>query len=131
MMYEVRDLLYILIVAGILLVLDIAWLFFMKNTFYNLIMNIQKSSFKLKIIPAVITYILLTLGLYHFIIKDRRNIFEAVLLGLFVYGVYEGTNLAIFDNWTLETTILDFIWGGVLFGSTTGIFYLIKDNTGV
>lgn len=125
-MYEIKDLLFIVIVGVLLFIFDGIWLFLMRDVFSKLIINIQKSPLKIRFFPAIITYLLMTLGLYHFIIKDNKSSFEAVLLGLFTYGVYEGTNYAIFENWTYITAISDFLWGGVLFGITTFIFYLIK-----
>lgn len=125
-MYEIKDLLFIVIVGVLLFIFDGIWLYLMKDVFSKLIINIQKSPLKIRIIPAVITYLMMTLGLYHFIIKENKSTLEAFLLGLFVYGVYEGTNYAIFEKWTYITAISDFLWGGVLFGITTFIFYMIK-----
>ena len=125
-MYEIKDLLFIVIVGVLLFIFDGIWLYLMKDVFSKLIINIQKSPLKIRIFPAIITYLLMTLGLYHFIIKDNKSTLEAVLLGLFTYGVYEGTNYAIFEKWTYITAISDFLWGGVLFGITTFIFYMIK-----
>lgn len=129
--YNLKDLLYIVIVGLIFLVVDGVWLYFMREVFNNLIVNVQKSSLKIKVIPAVITYIIMTIGLYHFIIKQNKSSIEAIFLGLFVYGIYEGTNYAVFNNWNYMTGIADFIWGGVLFGITTRIFYIIKVHSNI
>ena len=48
---------------------------------------------------AVMAYILLVIGLYYFIIKERKNLIYAFLFGLFVYGVYDLTNYATLTNW--------------------------------
>ena len=37
--------------------------------------------------------------------------FETFLL----YGVYDTTNFAVFDNWDPSVAVIDMIWGGVLF----------------
>ena len=47
----------------------------------------------------------------------------AFLLGLVIYGVYEGTNYAIIDGWKPWAVALDTIWGGILFALTTWILY--------
>ena len=41
------------------------------------------------------------------------------LLGLVVYGLYNYTNLAILDKWSSTLSIVDTLWGGVIFGLTT------------
>jgi len=48
-------------------------------------------------------------------------------LGIFVYGVYELTNRAIFKNWEWKTVVLDTLWGGILFTSVAYIYkYKLK-----
>ena len=68
----------------------------------------------MNIIAALLCYISLVLGLFYFIIKDKKSIGEAFLLGLYVYAVYETTNLAIFKNWTWNIAAIDTLWGGIL-----------------
>ena len=57
--------------------------------------------------------------LYYFIIKDKRSVLDAVILGSGIYGVYAWTIYALLKNWTLKVVIIDTIWGGILFGLTT------------
>ena len=61
----------------------------------------------------------LILGLNYFIIKPRRSVQDAFLLGLVIYGVYETTNWALFSNWSVISVIIDTLWGGILFAITT------------
>ena len=65
----------------------------------------------------------MVLGLYYFIIKDKRPVKDAVLLGLLVYSVYELTNMSIFTNWTYKVVIIDILWGTFLFGIVTYLVY--------
>jgi uncharacterized membrane protein len=55
------------------------------------------------------------------IIKPNKSIIEAFLLGLVIYGVYETTNYALLEKWSLKTVIIDTLWGGILFALTTFI----------
>jgi hypothetical protein len=34
------------------------------------------------------------------------------------------TTLAIFSKYTLGLAVMDMVWGGILFGTTTWIYYL-------
>jgi uncharacterized membrane protein len=65
----------------------------------------------------------LIFGLYYFIIKDNRPILDALLLGLVINAVYEGTTYAIFKKWNIKVVIMDILWGGVLLALTTLITY--------
>ena len=60
-----------------------------------------------------------------FILNENKiSYIKSFLLGIFVYMVYDGTNLATFKNWTL-LFITDVIWGGILFLLTTYIVNII------
>jgi uncharacterized membrane protein len=100
----------------------------MKSWFSNQILKIQGSSLQPNLVGAILCYISLTIGLYYFIIKDRRSIFDAFLLGIVIYSVYDLTNLALFRKWSPITVIIDSLWGGVLFGLTTSIIYHISSK---
>jgi uncharacterized membrane protein len=73
-------------------------------------------------------YILLVSGLYYFIIKNSASIKDAFLLGVLIYGVYETTNYAFFKDWSLLLVILDTLWGGILFSTTTFLYYKIAKS---
>ena len=64
-------------------------------------------------------------GINYFIIKPKRSISDAFLLGLVIYGTYETTNWAIFTKWSVKTVIIDTLWGGILFALTTHLTYMI------
>ena len=115
-----KKLLYTIIV---LLVLDFIYLSLVSNHFNDLLVNIQGSKLQMKYIPALFAYIFIVFGLYYFIIRDNRSIFDAMLLGWVIYAIYEFTNMAIIKNWSWKTVAIDGIWGGLLFGLTT---YIVK-----
>ena len=52
-------------------------------------------------------------------VKDRRSILDAVILGMFVYGVFAWTNYSLLKNWSFRVAVIDTVWGGILFGLTT------------
>jgi uncharacterized membrane protein len=86
--------------------------------------DVQGSPLTLNLVGAIPCYIILISGLYYFIIKPNRTVMDAFLLGLFVYGVYEFTNLAIIKKWNIQTVMIDTLWGGLLFATTT---YIIQN----
>jgi uncharacterized membrane protein len=72
-------------------------------------------------IATFICYIFLITGLNYFIIGPKKTTSDAFLFGLVVYGVYETTNWALFQNWSVLTVLMDTLWGGTLFALTTYI----------
>ena len=66
------------------------------------------------------------MGINYFIIKEGKSVFDAFLLGLVIYMVYDATNLALLKNWKLSTLVIDGLWGGILFAITTYIVYKLK-----
>ena len=107
------------------LVLDAIYLTSMTGHYRNLINNIQNESLKLKLIPTMCVYLLIVSGWYYFIYKSKnrvpknQSVLNSFIFGIVMYGVYEFTNYAIFDKWTLKTVLIDTIWGGILFSIPT------------
>ena len=110
-----------LLSAIVFISIDFVYLNVMKGYFENQVKNVQGSSLKVNYLGVAICYIFLIAGLNYFIIKPRKSVSDAFLLGLVIYGVYETTNYALFSNWSIITVIMDTLWGGILFASTTFI----------
>jgi len=108
-----------LISAIIFVVLDGFYLNLIKTHFQKQISSIQGSTPQLRMIPTAITYVFLIFILEYFIISKKENYKTAFLLGFSIYAVYEFTNYSLFKNWTIDTVLIDTVWGGILFGLTT------------
>ena len=115
-----------LISAIILISIDFVYLNVIKDFFNNQIQRVQGSQTKINYLGAAFCYIFLITGLNYFIIKPHKTINEAFLLGLVIYGVYETTNYALFNNWSIFTVIIDTLWGGLLFAATTYIINMLR-----
>ncbi len=120
-----------LIVGIIIFCIDLIFLNSLFSKFTKQIKIIQNKEVVVKKIPAVIAYLFLTLALYYFIIRKKDNyktnndmIKDAVILGALIYGIFDATNLALFDKWTIDLFIIDTIWGGILFGLSTYLYIL-------
>jgi len=118
----------IAVTAVIFILLDSGYLYLMSNYFNRQIKSIQGSPIKLNITASILCYISLIFGLYYFIIRDRRGVFDAFLLGLVIYSVYDLTTLALLKNWFVKTAVIDSLWGGILFAMTTGLVYRLHLN---
>ena len=60
-------------------------------------------------------YLLYGAGIAHYALRDAGTVKDAALqgalLGLFAYGVYDLTNLALLRGWTVRISLLDVAWG--------------------
>jgi uncharacterized membrane protein len=118
---------FILLISAIVLItIDFVYLNLMKGYFNHQIKSIQGSALKINYLGVAICYIFLIVGINYFIIKPRKSVSDAFLLGIIIYGVYETTNYALLKNWSILTVIIDTLWGGLLFASTTYIINLLR-----
>jgi len=115
--------LQLLALGVILLTLDFTFLTLSSSRTLPVYESIQGSPVVFNYGAGMVCYAIIILGFYYFIIREKRSIWDAFLLGLFVYGVYDGTTLAVFKKYTLLTAGIDMMWGGVLFGSTAFLYY--------
>ena len=118
----------------ILLLTDYLYLKSISKHFNNLINNIQGSEINLNLTSTLLCYFFIVFGLKYFIIDKNKNsgrsvneiVWDAMLLGWTVYGIFETTNHAIFEKWAWDTVFLDTIWGGILYGLSTYLYLLTK-----
>ena len=115
----------IIISTIVLLILDGTYISANKTMFQDTVINIQRVVMQVKPIPAMLVYFLLVIIINYFIIQKNRSPLEAFLLGFCIYGIYEGTNYAMFKKWPIQTALMDTIWGGILFSSTTYLSYIL------
>tara|TARA_B110000208_G_scaffold11295_1_gene14191 strand:- start:880 stop:1254 length:375 start_codon:yes stop_codon:yes gene_type:complete len=104
-----------LLTSLILLGLDFIYLSLTKKYFNDQVKLVQGTPIKLNIIATIACYSLLSMGIFYFIITKNFSYFESFYLGIFVYGVYDLTTMAILKNWKWNTVIMDTLWGGTLF----------------
>jgi uncharacterized membrane protein len=110
----------------VFLSLDFVFLYSLRSMFNKQIVAVQGSPVVMNVYAAILCYIALIFGIYYFIIREKKSILEAFLLGIIIYAVYETTTLALLKNWTYKTAIIDTMWGGTLFALTTFIVYALK-----
>jgi uncharacterized membrane protein len=111
-----------ILMAIVLLAIDAVYLKFIGGPFYSLaVKKIQGNEINFRMYSAVIVYIILITGLYYFVIGPNKTAKEGAFFGLVIYGVFDFTNHAILDNYSLPLAMMDTIWGMVLCGTTTFI----------
>jgi uncharacterized membrane protein len=119
---------FLMLVSAIALIsIDFIYLNVIKDFFKKQIQSVQGSQIEINFLGAALCYIFLIAGINYFIIKPRKSVTDAFLLGIVIYGVYETTNYALFKNWSILTVIIDTLWGGLLFASTTYIVNMLRN----
>jgi uncharacterized membrane protein len=110
-----------LLTAVVLLSLDAVYLTLLSGFFDQQIRLVQGSSIQMNFVAAAMCYVILVFGINHFILEPKKSVYEAFLLGIVIYGVYETTSYSLLKNWRFSTVVVDTLWGGILFALTTMI----------
>jgi uncharacterized membrane protein len=106
----------------IMLIIDYIYLkYFGGPPFVKMVEKIQKEKFKINYNYVAIVYLLLVIIMYKYIIYTP-GYHNSFVIGSIVYGVFDFTNMALFNNYQLNIAIQDSLWGGVLFTLTKFIF---------
>jgi uncharacterized membrane protein len=112
-------------ITVVLLALDFMYITTTRNMFEIQIADVQRVALQIRPLGGVLCYLLLVIGLYYFIIREHRPVFDAFLLGLVIYGVYETTSYALLKKWKWNIVLMDTLWGAILFALTTFITYKV------
>lgn len=113
----------ILISTVLFILIDSIYLKLVSPLFNKLIKNIQGSNIKLRLDGAIYAYICIVLIFNYFIIHKKGKLLDAFMLGFLTYGIFEGTNRALFSKWTINVMLIDSLWGGILFSL---VFIIMK-----
>ncbi|MCE9607068.1 MAG: DUF2177 family protein [Planctomycetia bacterium] len=115
----------LVIVVPICLLLDLVWLGLIMKDFYARelgdLARRQAGGLAPRWGAALVVYLLIPTGLVIFASPASdatwpSAVGRAALFGLVLYGVYDLTNLAILEKWTLRMTLADIAWGTTLCG---------------
>lgn len=117
----------ILLAALIMLILDALYLNAIGKAYSQQVAKIQRTVMNIKMEGAAVCYLFLIFGLYYFILKEKKSVFDAFLLGIIIYGVYDATTYTVFKKWSPSLAALDTLWGGVLFALTTMLVYSLSE----
>ncbi len=110
-----------------LAVIDAVWLFSTGGLYKKWLGHLF--AVQVNFIPAVIFYLLYTLGVVYFVlvpaVKNGSSVLalfvSGALFGLIAYATYDLTNHATMRDWPLVVTVLDMVWGMILTGTVSVI----------
>jgi uncharacterized membrane protein len=115
-----------LIVSTILLLcIDAMYIYSSKKLFEDQIVKVQRVIMQMRWEGALLCYLVLVFGINYFIIQPKKSVYDAFILGVVIYAIYETTNYATLKKWSETMVVMDSLWGGVLFALTTYLTYEI------
>ena len=113
----------------IMLILDLGWIHIMKPMYSMMFEQVQKSSLNIRFGGAFFAYLLMFLSLWWIVFPsidrdvDTREPFtlavkHAGIMGLLVYGIYNATNFATLQRYSLKVALLDTVWGLIVYSTS-------------
>jgi len=104
-------------------VIDLVFLYVNNGIFAKQVIDVQRVTMIVKPLGLVMTYVILCFAFWFLVLKEKRKVWEAALVGFIIYSVYEWTNYAILKKWKLTTVAFDSLWGALLWGITAYLTY--------
>ena len=126
------------VLVPFVLVVDLLWLGVVMKGFYaqeiGELMRRSGDTLAPRWGAAILVYLVIPAGIVLFV-RPLLDVQAAapwpalgwgVVFGLVMYGVYDLTNLAVLDKWTVRVAIADMAWGGVLCGISSVLMYYVE-----
>ena len=104
-------------------IIDLVFLYANNSIFAKQVIDVQRVAMIIKPLGLVITYVVLCFAFWFLVLREKRKVWEAALVGFIIYSVYEWTNYAILKKWKLTTVAFDSLWGALLWGITAYLTY--------
>ena len=139
--------LQILILFFLLIALDSIWFSLALNPLYQPIfarINQQGQNEKIfvRYVPALVTWLLIAIALNYFVLSPRKEetnksyksnkylevCKKASLLGLVIYGVYNGTNFATLKKYPIGLALVDTVWGMSAMSLVSILFLFLQSH---
>ena len=128
---------HLLVVVPTFLALDFIWLGLLMSGFYDRELGDLARRDGDSLAPrwgaAILVYVLIPVGLVMFLqphIGADSSLWKALAwgaaFGLVAYGVYDLTNLAVLEKWTVRMTVIDMAWGCTICAICAGAMYGVE-----
>jgi uncharacterized membrane protein len=126
------------ILLPIFLFIDLLWLGVVMKGFYSHelgeLARRQGTALAPRWGAAILVYLLIPGGLVLFVrplLGMNATAWQAIgwgaVYGLVLYGVYDLTNFAVLEKWTVRMTLADIAWGCILCGAMSAIMRLVEN----
>lgn len=117
-----------LLIFFLFILVDSPYLYYNLNTYKNITHSISKKPYTSRYYSIALVYIALSTGLLLLVLPKiqkqywlRDSIIYGGGFGVASYAVFDFTAHFMFEGWSLKTSIIDTLWGGVLCSIVTAI----------
>lgn len=108
----------------VMVTIDSLWIFFIARRFYSSHVGslLRSTASWHHIVSGLLVWGLLLLGLMVFVLpyvqhaSMLKTFLYGALFGCIVYGVYDCTNYATLEGWTIPVSVVDVLWGSFING---------------
>lgn len=118
---------------AIFVALDFAWISLFAGSLYRETLGVTMAE-HIRIAPAFLFYPLYVVGIMIFVVPREegwqtlgQTFMFGAFYGLFTYGTFSLTNLAMITAWTPSLAVTDIAWGTIATGVAVTIGSLIGD----
>jgi uncharacterized membrane protein len=138
---SIKDIKKYLIVLCLVILIDLPMILLINRNMYSTQLkrvNVEDTSFSfLNIITAAITYSIVAFSIYYFIILDvnlsnyeyKDILIKSSILGFVIYSIYNGTNKSTLNKWGMYESLIDTLWGTVLYSIISiSTIYIISNK---
>lgn len=125
---SIKDIKKYLIVLCLVILIDLPMILLINRNMYSTQLkrvNVEDTSISfLNIITAAFTYSIVAFSIYYFIISDINLsnykytdiLIRSAILGFVIYSIYNGTNKSTLNKWGMYESLIDTLWGTILYG---------------
>jgi hypothetical protein len=102
-----------LVIFAVIVGLDLIWLEIRRSFHEKLILSVQKSPLRVRLVPAFLAYMVLSVSVWYFVfqfghVTSPLKAFQTgALLGLSMAGFFDFVNYATLDKYELEMVVTD------------------------
>lgn len=131
-----RELKLYAMLLPIFLVVDLAWVGWLMKDFYSDqfgdLARRSQGAMSPRWGAAILTYLVIPLGLILFVYPRvvgsdvGAYLFWGAVFGAILYGVYDLTNRAVLEKFSLTMTLVDLGWGTFLCMAMSGVLYYLN-----
>lgn len=118
-----------LLALAFMLIIDLTWITTQKPMYASLVRAVQNRQMTVYTPAAIVSYAFLVLS-FLFLVAPHVHVskptahafLQGAVVGLVVYGVFNATNAAMFDNYRFLPAVVDTLWGTFILGSTAAFY---------
>lgn len=118
------------------MIMDGIWLgLLMKSTYQQMLGAMLRTAQTFEIahmVTTLLVWMFIVSGIWIFVAPltifktNTQTFLYGALFGLILYGVYEGTNFVVLNQWPLSIVILDILWGMFACGTLSVIIQKLR-----